>query len=49
VLVVPRGHPYARRKSVAFAETLGEPHVGMHAGSTIRDRQQSLVAVCGCT
>jgi len=37
VLVVPRGHRFARRKKIAFAETLDEPHVGMHPGSTLRD------------
>ena len=35
VLVVPRGHALARRKAVAFAETLDEDHVGMHASSTL--------------
>ena len=35
VLVVPRGHALARRKAVAFAETLEEDHVGMHASSTL--------------
>lgn len=32
-VVVPRGHPLARRKSVAFVETLDYDHVGMHRGS----------------
>jgi DNA-binding transcriptional LysR family regulator len=36
VLVTPRGHPLARRRSIAFAETLGEDHVGMHQGSTLQ-------------
>lgn len=35
VLVVPKGHRFARRAAVAFAETLDEHHVGMHAGSTL--------------
>ncbi len=35
VLVVPRGHRLARRASIAFAETLDEAHVGMHAGSSL--------------
>lgn len=35
VLLVPRGHPFARRKRMDFAETLDEAHVGMHPGSTI--------------
>lgn len=36
VLVVPRGHPLARRGPVAFAQTLDEDHIGMHAGSTLQ-------------
>ncbi|OZI48885.1 LysR family transcriptional regulator [Bordetella genomosp. 4] len=32
-VVIPRNHPLARRKSVAFAETLDYDHVGMHRGS----------------
>jgi DNA-binding transcriptional LysR family regulator len=47
VLVVPRGHRLARRKSIAFAETLEEPHVGMHAGSTIRDQLARVTAHLG--
>lgn len=35
VLVVPARHRLARRKQVAFADTLDEPHVGMHEGSTL--------------
>jgi DNA-binding transcriptional LysR family regulator len=36
VLVVPRGHRLARRKRVAFADTLAEDAVGMHGGSTLQ-------------
>jgi DNA-binding transcriptional LysR family regulator len=36
VLVVPRGHALARRKRVAFADTLAEEAVGMHEGSTLQ-------------
>ncbi|MBP7567708.1 MAG: LysR family transcriptional regulator [Burkholderiaceae bacterium] len=36
VLAVPRGHRLARRRRIAFADTLQEPHVGMHAGSTLQ-------------
>lgn len=36
VLVVPRGHRFARRKRMAFAETLDEDAVGMHPGSTLQ-------------
>jgi DNA-binding transcriptional LysR family regulator len=34
VLVVPLGHKFAHSASIAFAETLDEHHVSMHAGST---------------
>jgi DNA-binding transcriptional LysR family regulator len=47
VLIVPRGHRFARRKSIAFAETLDEAHVGMHAGSTIRDQLARATASVG--
>lgn len=36
VLVVPRGHRLARRRRVAFADTLSEDHVVMHQGSTLQ-------------
>ncbi|RRD58415.1 LysR family transcriptional regulator [Comamonadaceae bacterium OH2545_COT-014] len=36
VLVVPRGHRLARRRCIAFADTLGEDQVGMHQGSTLQ-------------
>ena len=36
VLVTARGHRFARRKSIAFAETLDEDAVGMQRGSTIQ-------------
>lgn len=35
VLVVPRGHRFARRKRMAFADTLDEDAVGMNEGSTL--------------
>lgn len=47
VLVVPRGHKFARRKSIAFADTLGEAQVSMHAGSTIRDQLGRAAAQVG--
>ncbi|HSV53153.1 MAG TPA: LysR family transcriptional regulator [Burkholderiaceae bacterium] len=36
VLVTARGHRFARRKRIAFAETLDEDAVGMHHGSTLQ-------------
>jgi DNA-binding transcriptional LysR family regulator len=47
VLVVPRGHRFVRRKSISFADTLDEPYVGMHAGSTIRDQLAKATALVG--
>ena len=36
VLVTARGHAFARRKRIAFADTLQEDMVGMHHGSTLQ-------------
>ena len=36
VLVTPRKHRFARRKQIAFADTLAEDMVGMHHGSTLQ-------------
>lgn len=36
VLATARGHRFARRKRIAFAETLDEDHVGMQQGSTLQ-------------
>lgn len=36
VLVTARDHRFARRKRIAFADTLGEDMVGMHHGSTLQ-------------
>lgn len=47
VLLVPRNHRFARRRSIAFLETLEEPHVGMHAGSTLREHLVGVSAQMG--
>ena len=36
VLVVARGHPLARRRRIALAETLEHDYIGMHTGSTLQ-------------
>jgi hypothetical protein len=36
VLITGRGHRFARRKRIAFADTLAEDMVGMHHGSTLQ-------------
>ncbi|MEZ5645108.1 MAG: LysR family transcriptional regulator [Burkholderiaceae bacterium] len=35
VLIVPQGHPLARQRQIAFAESLDFDHVGLHANSSI--------------
>lgn len=47
VLVTPRRHPLARRKRVAFLETLKEDAVGMHEGSTLQAFLASLTRQLG--
>ncbi|HVZ46087.1 MAG TPA: LysR family transcriptional regulator [Ramlibacter sp.] len=47
VLVVPRGHPLARRKSVAFEDTLDFDHVGLHATSSIYLAMRDAAAAAG--
>lgn len=47
VLVVPKGHRFARRDAVAFAETLEEHHVGMHASSTLHGFLQEVTQTLG--
>jgi DNA-binding transcriptional LysR family regulator len=47
VLVVPRHHRLARRKNIAFADTLDEAQVGTHSGSTLRDHLAKVTAALG--
>lgn len=47
VLLVPRGHRFAKRKAIAFADTLDEDFVGMHPGSTLRDFLAKVAAGVG--
>jgi DNA-binding transcriptional LysR family regulator len=47
LLVTPRGHKLARRKRVAFAETLAYDHVGLHEGSTIHSFLERIVEQMG--
>ena len=47
VLVVPRHHRLARRKRIAFVDTLDEDHVGMHEGSTLHGFLTRVVAGAG--
>ena len=49
VLIVPRGHPLARRKSVGFDETLDCDHVGLHANSSIYLAMHEAAAAAGRT
>lgn len=47
VLVVPRGHPLARRRRVAFRETLDEDYVGLIAGSALQEHVNDQAARAG--
>jgi DNA-binding transcriptional LysR family regulator len=47
VLAVPRAHPFARRASMALAETLDEDHIGMRAGSTLQEFLGEVTQVLG--
>ncbi|MBI5279328.1 MAG: LysR family transcriptional regulator [Burkholderiales bacterium] len=49
VLIVPRGHALARRKSVAFEQTLDFDHVGLHSNSSIYLAMRDAAAAAGRT
>lgn len=49
VLIVPRGHPLAKKKAVAFADTLDFDHVGLHANSSIHLAMREAAAAAGRT
>jgi DNA-binding transcriptional LysR family regulator len=49
VLVTARNHRFARRKRIAFTETLGEDMVGMHHGSTLQDFLERHADILGKT
>ncbi len=49
VLIVPRHHVLARRKSLAFADSLDLDHVGLHATSSIYLAMRDAAAVAGRT
>ncbi len=49
VLIVPRGHPLAKKKSVAFEDTLDFDHVGLHSNSSIHLAMHEAAAAAGRT
>jgi DNA-binding transcriptional LysR family regulator len=49
VLAVPRGHPLARRRRIAFAEVLGEDFVGLAPGSALQEHLGRHAARAGRT
>ncbi|ROZ63644.1 LysR family transcriptional regulator [Ramlibacter sp. WS9] len=49
VLIVPRRHSLARRKSVAFEDTLDFDHVGLHSNSSIYLAMRDAAAAGGRT
>jgi DNA-binding transcriptional LysR family regulator len=49
VLIVPRGHALARRKAIAFEDTLEFDHVGLHSNSSIHLAMRDAAAAAGST
>lgn len=49
VLIVPRGHVLAKRKAVAFEDTLDFDHVGLHSNSSIHLAMREAAAAAGRT
>ena len=49
VLIVPRGHALASRRSVAFEDTLDLDHVGLHSNSSIYLAMREAAAAAGRT
>jgi len=49
VLIVPRRHALARRKAVAFEETLDCDHVGLHSNSSVYLAMRDAAAATGRT
>ena len=47
VLITPREHPLAMRKSLSFADTLDYDYVGLHTGSTINLQLQNAASELG--
>ena len=47
MLLVPASHALASHDEVAFAQTLGEDHVGMHEGSTLLAHLQGVTERLG--
>ena len=49
VLIVPRRHTLARRKAIAFVDTLEFDHVGLHSNSSIHIAMRDAAAAAGRT
>jgi len=47
VLIVPRGHPLARRKKASFREALAHEFVGAHPGSAVNNQLHRAAAEIG--
>jgi DNA-binding transcriptional LysR family regulator len=47
VLIVPRGHALAKRRSIAFEDTLEFDHVGLHSNSSIYLAMREAAAAAG--
>ena len=49
VLIVPRGHALAKRRAIAFEDTLDFDHVGLHSNSSIHLAMREAAAAVGRT
>lgn len=49
VLIVPRGHALAKRRAIAFEDTLDCDHVGLHSNSSIYLAMREAAAAAGRT
>jgi len=49
VLIVPRGHPFARRRSVPASAMAGEPYIAREEGSSTRGVAEGYLARLGVT
>ncbi|MFM0653600.1 LysR family transcriptional regulator [Paraburkholderia sediminicola] len=47
VLLVPKSHKFARRRSIEFADTLGEDYIGLNAGSSLLARMTDAAFAVG--
>lgn len=49
VLAVPAGHPFAKRRKLAFAEAAGQSFIGLSAGSPLQEHLDEIARQAGLT